>query len=114
MAEKSELEVTEMSPEDLLVYLISNKREREYKESLVRQILKTDVMITDDQLKHLYNMLDCLDKAFDSDRYQDQYVCSAKNYAQFALNAGLTDRRLIANIYKAFSTPQKERFFPKS
>lgn len=109
----SELAVSEMSPQDLMVYLNSNKREDEYKESKVREILKTDVMITDDQLRYLYNMLECMDKAFDFGG-RHLYMITAKNYARLALESDLTDRCLIANIYNVLSTPQTERFFPKS
>jgi hypothetical protein len=114
LSELSELGITQMSPQDLMVYLTSNRREDEYKESRVRQILKTDVMITDDQLRYLFSMLECLDMAFEvvGDR-REKHVCTAKRYAKIALESDLTDRHLIANIYKVLSTPQTERFFPK-
>lgn len=110
MAELSEL--SEMSPEDLMKYLLSNKREDEFKESRVREILKTDIMLTDEQLKYLYNMLECIDLV--TANSSSTCMNTAKRYAKMALESDLTDRCLIANIYKILSTPQTELFFSKS
>lgn len=87
----------EMSPEDLLRHLTRNRREEEFMESRVRAALDTDVPLTDQQLENLYNMLKCLDNAFDN---------TARNYARMALEAGITDRRLVASMHAVLSEPR--------
>ena len=95
--------MSEMSPDELMKYLRSNKQD-EYKESRVREILKTDIVLTDAQLEYLYKMLECIDKAKAAVYPNSSYMNIAKGFAKLALDSDLTDRRLIANIYKVLST----------
>jgi hypothetical protein len=81
-----------MSPEELIEYLMKRPNAEEER---VRQVLKTDMKLTDRQIEYLHGMLNSVDNG---------WVDLAKQFALSALGTGLTDECLIGEMYKGLSS----------